>query len=97
VRRRASLRGGAYTAEGPIAIGAALADAPEEVVASLARFALPFGQAFQIRDDLEDGDATALGADEIERLVDQGIEALAFLPSDVRDALVDIARAAVMP
>jgi geranylgeranyl diphosphate synthase type I len=55
-RRAAALKGGAYTVEGPLLIGAALAGASDAVDAALARFGAPLGQAFQLRDDLHDGE-----------------------------------------
>ena len=56
-RRAAALKGGGYTVEGPLRIGAALAGASAEVDRCLSRFGEPLGQAFQLRDDLDDGDA----------------------------------------
>jgi geranylgeranyl diphosphate synthase type I len=56
-RRAARLRGGTYTVEGPLLIGAALAGAPPAVNECLSRFGRPLGEAFQLRDDLEDGEA----------------------------------------
>jgi geranylgeranyl diphosphate synthase type I len=58
-RRAASLRGGSYTVEGPLLIGAALGDAPAGVVDVLRAYGGPLGEAFQLHDDLEDGDAPA--------------------------------------
>jgi geranylgeranyl diphosphate synthase type I len=58
-RRAARLKGGTYTVEGPLLIGAALADGSSAVTESLSRFGRPLGEAFQLRDDLEDGDAAA--------------------------------------
>jgi geranylgeranyl diphosphate synthase type I len=57
VRRAAALKGGGYTVEGPLRIGAALADALPEVDRCLSAFGAPLGEAFQLGDDLEDGDA----------------------------------------
>jgi geranylgeranyl diphosphate synthase type I len=54
----AYLKGGAYTVEGPLLLGAALAaDVPgiDEVLSTYAR---PLGAAFQLLDDLADGDAS---------------------------------------
>jgi geranylgeranyl diphosphate synthase type I len=54
----AYLKGGAYTVEGPLLLGAALAaDVPgiDEVLSAYAR---PLGAAFQLLDDLADGDAS---------------------------------------
>jgi geranylgeranyl diphosphate synthase type I len=56
-RRAAALKGGSYTVEGPLLIGAALADASAGVREALAAFGGPLGEAFQLQDDLEDGDA----------------------------------------
>ena len=58
-RRAARLKGGTYTVEGPLLIGAALADGSSAVTESLSRFGRPLGEAFQLRDDLEDGEAAA--------------------------------------
>ncbi len=49
-----SLKAGSYTVEGPLHVGAALAGGSLEVMASLARFAAPLGEAFQMRDDVLD-------------------------------------------
>jgi geranylgeranyl diphosphate synthase, type I len=55
--RAARLRGAAYTVEGPLVVGAALAGAAEGAVAALRAFGAPLGEAFQLLDDLRDGDA----------------------------------------
>ncbi len=52
----ASLKGGAYTVAGPLSIGVALAGGSTEVDEALARFGTPLGAAFQLFDDLRDGD-----------------------------------------
>ena len=41
-----------YTVEGPLQLGAAAADAPTGVLAALSAYALPIGEAFQLRDDV---------------------------------------------
>ncbi|MCL4541786.1 MAG: polyprenyl synthetase family protein [Chloroflexi bacterium] len=41
-----------YSIEGPLHIGAVLAGASDEQLAGLSRFALPFGVAYQLQDDL---------------------------------------------
>ncbi len=56
-RRLAGLKGGAYTVRGPLVVGATLASAGPAVIAVLERFGEPLGQAFQLLDDLRDGDA----------------------------------------
>lgn len=56
-RRVAALKGGRYTVEGPLRIGAALAGGNDAVGECLSGFGHPLGEAFQLRDDLTDGDA----------------------------------------
>jgi geranylgeranyl diphosphate synthase type I len=46
------LKTGSYTVRGPLALGALLADASAEQLATLERFGAPVGVAFQLRDDL---------------------------------------------
>jgi geranylgeranyl diphosphate synthase, type I len=58
-RRAAALKGGGYTVEGPLLIGAALAGGSADVRDCLSRFGRPLGEAFQLGDDLEDGEAAA--------------------------------------
>ncbi len=58
-RRAAVLKGGAYTTEGPLLMGAALAGASLDQEAALARFGGPLGEAFQLQDDIHDGDGAA--------------------------------------
>ncbi|HLB39048.1 MAG TPA: polyprenyl synthetase family protein [Actinomycetota bacterium] len=53
----AFLKGGAYTVEGPLLIGSALAGAAPHVDDVLRAYARPLGEAFQLLDDLADGDA----------------------------------------
>jgi geranylgeranyl diphosphate synthase, type I len=43
--------------EGPLRIGAALAGGTAAVGECVSRFGRPLGEAFQLRDDLADGDA----------------------------------------
>jgi geranylgeranyl diphosphate synthase type I len=52
-----------YTVEGPLHLGAAIADAPPTVFASLSAYGLPLGEAFQLRDDVLGvfGDPTLTG------------------------------------
>jgi|HubBroStandDraft_2_1064218.scaffolds.fasta_scaffold01545_6 geranylgeranyl diphosphate synthase type I len=47
-----ALKTASYTVRGPVVMGAALAGAPDPVVAGLIAFAEPLGVAFQLRDDL---------------------------------------------
>ena len=89
---RATLRGGSYTIEGPLVIGATLAEAPSEIVAALERFGEPLGRAFQLRDDLEDGDAGSITAADVDALVNGSLRALESLAPEPREALAAIAR-----
>lgn len=41
-----------YTVEHPLLLGAALADAPAELIEGYSAFGLPLGEAFQLRDDV---------------------------------------------
>ncbi|SHN45561.1 polyprenyl synthetase family protein [Cryptosporangium aurantiacum] len=50
--RIARYKSGKYTVEAPLHLGAAVADAPATVVDAYTAFALPIGEAFQLRDDL---------------------------------------------
>ena len=92
----AYLKGGAYTVEGPALLGAALAGAGPEVTDALRAFARPLGAAFQMLDDLADGDA-APGASRANAaaLVETAREALADpcldrTPAGALDALAAV-------
>jgi geranylgeranyl diphosphate synthase, type I len=50
--RIARYKSGKYTVEAPLHLGAAVAGAPAAVVDAYTAFALPVGEAFQLRDDL---------------------------------------------
>ncbi len=50
--RVARYKSAKYTVERPLHLGAALADAPRNVVAAYSAYGLPLGEAFQLRDDL---------------------------------------------
>ncbi len=52
IERMHRLKTSAYTVEGPLHLGALLADAQEEQLHALERIGRPLGQAFQVRDDL---------------------------------------------
>jgi geranylgeranyl diphosphate synthase type I len=64
-RRIALLKSGGYTVEGPLHIGALLAGASDEVMASLSAYGIPLGEAFQLRDDVLGvfGDPSVTGKD----------------------------------
>ncbi len=50
--RVAEFKTSKYTVEGPLHLGAAMAGAPPEVFAALTAYAIPLGEAFQLRDDI---------------------------------------------
>lgn len=76
-RRVAAMKGGSYTVEGPLLVGAGLAGATTLVQTRLRRFGAPLGEAFQLRDDLMDGDAGhGATAKDVNALVSQAIAAL---------------------
>jgi geranylgeranyl diphosphate synthase type I len=58
-----ALKTASYTVTGPVAMGACLAGATDDLLAELARFGRPLGIAFQLRDDLLGvyGDPSATG------------------------------------
>ncbi len=55
------LKGGSYTVDGPLLVGAALAGGDPAVMAALTAYGLPLGLAFQLLDDERDGEATIAG------------------------------------
>ena len=98
-RRAAALKGGTYTVEGPLRIGAALAGGSPAVGESLSRFGRPLGEAFQLRDDLDDDEATAgVTAGTVNALVDEAKVALdpAILTAESIQALGRLADTVAM-
>lgn len=90
----ASLKTGSYTAEGPVAIGAALAGAGPAEEEPLLAYARLVGRAFQLRDDVQDGQAPPEARAEVTELVSRAVSALRGAPllgEGVR-ALTDLAR-----
>ncbi|HEY5858990.1 MAG TPA: polyprenyl synthetase family protein, partial [Actinomycetota bacterium] len=82
-REVARLKGGAYTVEGPLLVGAAFADGGADVRAALGRYGRALGEAFQLRDDLHDEDAASgVTADEVNGLVERARIALGQAPVD---------------
>ncbi len=61
--RVARYKAAKYTIEGPLLIGAALADGSPQVATALSAYGLPLGEAFQLRDDVLGvfGDPSATG------------------------------------
>jgi geranylgeranyl diphosphate synthase, type I len=92
-KRIAALKTGSYTAEGPVLIGAALAGAGRAVEGPLRAYARSLGEAFQLRDDIVDGEAPSGAAAQVDELVSRAAAALqsASLDESGRDALVELA------
>ncbi len=94
--RVASLKGGSYSIVGPLVVGAALAGGSDAVTEALRRVGEPLGRAFQLRDDLRDGDAaTGITWEGVRGLVAESRAALAAaeLDHDAAVALAAIAEA----
>lgn len=93
-----ALKTGSYTAEGPVMIGAALAGADVGTEGSLRVFGRLAGQAFQLRDDELDGDASD-GAPRVDDLVSRASRALEDAPLRRRgvDALIEISSLLRLP
>jgi geranylgeranyl diphosphate synthase type I len=75
-------------------IGAALAGGSPEVTGCLSRFGRPLGEAFQLRDDLEDGEAAAgVTRETVNGLVAESKVSLdpALLATESIPALADLA------
>jgi geranylgeranyl diphosphate synthase type I len=88
-----ALKTGSYTAEGPVLIGAALAGAGPEAEGPLRVFGRLVGEAFQLRDDVADGEAGAEAVAAVDELVARATRALGDAPlrPDGVDALIQIA------
>ena len=84
-RRAASLKGGSYTVEGPLLVGASLAGGQMQSMAALSRFGAALGEAFQLSDDLRDGEGHH-GAtwDSVRRGAEEAVAALRAQPLDPR-------------
>ena len=90
-RRVRALKTGSYTAEGPVLIGAALAGAGVPAEGSLRVFGRLVGEAFQLRDDVLDGETADADA-ELGDLLDRAARALDddSLRRDGVDGLLEI-------
>lgn len=71
----AALKGGSYTVEGPLQVGALLAGSSPQVLAALGDYGAPVGLAFQLRDDERDGDIPAVPG-RVAQLIARGRAAL---------------------
>lgn len=87
----AALKGGSYSIEGPLVIGAVLAGADGSVVAALGAYGRPLGVAFQARDDVRDGDSV-VGDIDVAALRAEAVAALKGVPGPVAEALTALAR-----
>ena len=88
-----ALKTGSYTAEGPVMIGAALAGAGPQAEGPLRVFGRLVGEAFQLRDDVVDGDAASDAGEEVDDLVSRAERALGDAPlrREGVGALIEIA------
>ena len=85
--RAARLKGGSYTVEGPLMVGAALAGDRADVRDALRAFGVPLGEAFQFRDDLLDGEeARGVTPATVNQLVHRARTALRGAPFDPETA-----------
>jgi geranylgeranyl diphosphate synthase type I len=84
--RVAVLKTASYTTDGPVLVGTALAGAPPPVEEPLRRYARRLGEAFQLRDDVLDGDAGPEAADRVNALVDRAVASLDGAPLDAAGA-----------
>ncbi|HEX6330237.1 MAG TPA: polyprenyl synthetase family protein [Actinomycetota bacterium] len=80
--RVAALKTSSYTAEGPVLIATALAGAGPAVEGPLRVYAGLVGEAFQLRDDVLDGDAEPGAAGRVNELVDRAVGTLSGAPLD---------------
>jgi geranylgeranyl diphosphate synthase type I len=97
--RAAELKTGSYTGEGPVRVGAALAGATPAADEALTRFGRSVGEAFQVRDDLLDGEADDAAPGRLDALLDEAILALddASLDPRGRSALAELAALLRLP
>jgi geranylgeranyl diphosphate synthase type I len=92
--RVAALKTSSYTVEGPLLVGTALAGAGPAVEGPLRVFGRHLGEAFQVRDDLVDGDLGAQAEPRLAALVEAAVDALVGAPLEpvAADALRAVAR-----
>ena len=93
----ARLRGGSYTVDGPLLIGAAFAEADVSITRTLSAYGAPLGLAFQVLDDERDGDATPVLGRVADLIMNarEALEAPGLDPDAVRalSALADLVAA----
>ena len=90
----AALKTSSYTVEGPILVGTAVVGAGPAVEGPLRVFGRHLGEAFQVRDDLDDGDLGAEAEPRLAALVEAALDALVGAPIEpvAADALRAVAR-----
>jgi geranylgeranyl diphosphate synthase type I len=84
--RVAALKTSSYTAEGPVLIATALAEAEPAVETPLRVYARLVGEAFQLRDDVVDGDASPDSVGRVNDLLDRAVAALVAAPLEPEGA-----------
>jgi geranylgeranyl diphosphate synthase type I len=94
--RTAALKTGSYTAEGPVLVATALAEAGPAVEGSLRVYARLLGEAFQVRDDVLDGEAGPGAAARANELVDRAAASLRDAPLESRGAAALVELAALL-
>ena len=97
--RVAALKSGSYTAVGPVLIGTALAGAGAAVEGPLGVFAGLVGAAFQLRDDVVDGEAPPGAASEVGARIDRAVRSLEGAPLEPEGAaaLLELAELLRLP
>lgn len=90
-----ALKSASYTTEGPVLIGAALAGATSAAEASLRVYARVVGEAFQLRDDVLDGDAAPDSVARVGDLAERAVRGIGDAPLEPAgvEGLVEIAGA----
>ncbi len=98
-RRVSSLKSSSYTTEGPIMLGAALARSDAGTEGSLHAFGRLVGEAFQLRDDVMDGEAPSEATEEVDEILTRAERALdgARLDEEAVDALIEISSLLRLP
>jgi len=92
--RVAALKTSSYTTEGPVSLGAGLADASPTVEGPLRVYARLLGEAFQLLDDVADGDADpSIHRARVDDLLARAVDALEGAPLEptAREALRAVA------
>lgn len=91
--RVSALKSSSYTAVGPVLMGTALAGAGAAAEGQLGVYARLVGEAFQLHDDVVDGEAPSGSAVRVGELVERAVRSLDAAPIEVRgaEALAELA------